>query len=129
MAGVTLHMPTHTYTQVYLTLAKREGGRGHRCFFLSSLESSILSKHVHTNKSTLTPPKEQTQQGLYGDVLILTHVKISPLSLPSSLSCIITLSIDPLTVQVHVAGGEEQWRSPPLGRRRIWGSGKGGGEV
>lgn len=78
MWQVWLYTCPHTHThKSTLHLQKGRGGRGHRCFFLSSLESSILSKHVHTNKSTLTPPKEQTQQGLYGDVLILTHVKIS----------------------------------------------------
>lgn len=57
-------------------------------------------------------------------MLILVHVKITAQPPPSSLSCIITLSIDPLTVQEYLAGGEGRWRSPPPGAGR-----RGGGII
>lgn len=67
-----LHACTYAHTG-YPTLAK--GAHAVVLFFLLPLPP--LSNHAQTNEITFTQPREQTQRGLYGAVLILTHVKIS----------------------------------------------------
>lgn len=70
---------TCTYTQTSLP-GTRKRGTHTVALFLSPADSSSNEQactQTHTNKSTLTQPKEQAQQGLYGVVLILAHVKIS----------------------------------------------------
>lgn len=129
MWQVWLYTCPHTHThKSTLHLQKGRGGGGTVAFF-----SLLLNLPFWASMYTQTRAHSHRQRSRHSkDYTVMCWSSLmwkSPLSLPSSLSCIITLSIDPLTVQVHVAGGEEQWRSPPLGRRRIWGSGKGGGEV
>ena len=68
--------PAHTHRHTH-TSSLTHTQKGDTQLISFSLTLTPPSKQAHTNKSTLTQPKEQTPKGLYGVVLILVHVKIS----------------------------------------------------